>query len=122
MEPGQPAAENFIDAGGTVAEAFLHHEFRLVDQGGCIQFRGKRYETRTSLIGQKVGIAYDPADPTTIIVSHSHMPSFTAQPLRIGSYCSQAPVLPALQCSRWKPETSRLLDGLEERHKQSGSL
>ena len=111
---------NFIDA-GTVAEAFLHHEFRLVDQGGCIQFRGKRYETRTSLIGQKVGIAYDPADPTTIIVSHPHMPSFTAQPLRISSYCNQAPVLPAAM-QPLKPETSRLLDGLEERHKQSRQL
>ena len=73
---------------------------------------GKRYETRTSLIGQKVGIAYDPADPTTIIVSHPHMPSFTAQPLRISSYCNQAPVLPAAM-QPLKPETSRLLDGLE---------
>ena len=49
------------------------------------------------------------------------MPSFTAQPLRISSYCNQAPVLPAAM-QPLKPETSRLLDGLEERHKQSRQL
>lgn len=111
---------NFIDV-NTVAEAFLHHESRLVDQGGCILFRGKRYETKTSLIGQKVEIAYDPAAPTTITISHPSMPSFTAQPLKISSYCNQAPVLPAAKQPE-KPETSRLLDGLEARHKESHQL
>ena len=30
----------FLDA-SVVAEAFLHHEERLVDKGACISFRGK---------------------------------------------------------------------------------
>mgnify|MGYP007054492296 FL=1 len=49
----------FLDA-SVVAEAFLHHEERLVDKGACISFRGKKFETRPALIGCTVGIAYDP--------------------------------------------------------------
>ena len=35
----------FLDT-SVVAEAFLHHEERLVDKGACISFRGKKFETR----------------------------------------------------------------------------
>ena len=51
---------SFYDA-GVVGEAFLHHETRKVDRGGCISFRGQRYETRPSLIGSTVEISYDPS-------------------------------------------------------------
>lgn len=57
----------FLDT-GVVAEAFLHHESRRVDKGACISFRGSKYETKPSLIGAKVEIAYDPADPSRLTV------------------------------------------------------
>ena len=37
-----------------------------VDKGACISFRGRKYETKPSLIGYKVEISYDPAAPETI--------------------------------------------------------
>ena len=43
----------FLDT-TVVAEAFLHHETRLVDKGACISFQGRKYETMPSLIGYKV--------------------------------------------------------------------
>lgn len=55
-------ALTFLDT-ATVAEAFLHHETRLVDNGACIIFQGRKYETKPSLIGFKVEIAYDPSAP-----------------------------------------------------------
>lgn len=62
----------FLDA-AVVSEAFLHHEQRKVDRGACISFRGKRYETKPSLIGHTVEISYDPAAPEQITVSYQGM-------------------------------------------------
>lgn len=108
---------NFIDT-TVIAEAFLHHESRKVDKGACIQFRGKRYETKPSLIGSTVEIAYDPVNPEILTVSHPNMASFTAKPLTIRSYCDQSPAIP-LSMQAELPKTSRLLDGLEARHRES---
>lgn len=111
---------NFIDV-NTIAEAFLHHENRRVDKGACIQFRGRRYETKPELIGLKVEIAYDPANPEILTISHPGIDPFTAKPLVISGYCAQAPTLPpAMQAET--PKTSRLLDALEARHKESKRL
>ena len=107
----------FLDV-SVVAEAFLHHEERKVDKGGCISFRGMRYETKPSLIGHKVEISYDPAAPETITVSYPGYEAFTAQPIRIGEYCDKRPVLPA-SMQKQKPSTSRFLDALENRHAQT---
>lgn len=52
----------FLDA-SVVAQAFLHHEQRLVDKGACISFKGRKYEAKPALIGSKVEIAYDPTAP-----------------------------------------------------------
>ena len=41
------------------AEAFLHHEERLVDKGACISFRGKKFETRPALIGCTVAPGFE---------------------------------------------------------------
>lgn len=101
-----------------VAEAFLHHENRKVDKGGCISFRGRKYETKPSLIGHTVEISYDPAAPDTLTVRHSGIAPFTASPLQITSYCSQEPVLPAEMLPE-QPETSRLLDALEKKYQES---
>lgn len=84
----------FLDA-AVVSEAFLHHEQRKVDRGACISFRGKRYETKPSLIGHTVEISYDPAAPEQITVSYQGMDPFTAMPVRIGSYCDKSLALPA---------------------------
>ena len=107
----------FLDA-AVVSEAFLHHEQRKVDKGTCISFRGKRYETKPSLIGHTVEISYDPAAPEQITISHQGMEPFNAAPLKIGSYCDKRPTLSA-SMQEQTPTTSRFLDALEIRHKQN---
>ena len=107
----------FLDA-AVVAEAFLHHEERLVDKGGCISFQGRKYETKPSLIGCRVGIAYDPCAPETITVSHAGMEPFQAEPLKIGPYCDKAPSLP-ISMQPVQTESSRLLEALEKRHEEN---
>ena len=107
----------FLDT-SVVAEAFLHHEERKVDKGACISFRGRKYETKTSLIGSTVSIAYDPAAPETITVSCQGVEPFTAQPLKIGEYCDKTPAVPESMLPA-EAQTSRLLDALEKRHESS---
>ena len=107
----------FLDA-AVVSEAFLHHEQRKVDKGACISFRGRRYETKPSLIGHTVEISYDPAAPEQITISYQGMEPFTAAPLKIGSYCDKRPTLPA-SMQEQTPTTSRFLDALEVRHEQN---
>lgn len=111
-------ALTFLDT-TTVAEAFLHHEERLVDKGACISFQGRKYETKPSLIGFKVEIAYDPSAPGTIIVSYPGMEPFTAQPLKIGEFCDKTPTLP-VSMQETDPESSRFLDALEKKQQRSG--
>ena len=107
----------FLDA-AVVSEAFLHHEQRKVDRGACISFRGKRYETKPSLIGHTVEISYDPAAPEQITISYQGMEPFTAVPLKIGPYCDKGPTLP-VSMQEQTPTTSRFLDALEIHHKQN---
>ena len=107
----------FLDS-GVVAEAFLHHETRLVDKGGCISFRGKKYETRASLIGCTVEIAYDPSSPETITVRYKDMEAFTAQPVKMGAFCDKAPAIPESMQEK-EAGSSRFLDALEKKHAES---
>ena len=107
----------FLDA-SVVAEAFLHHEERLVDKGACISFRGKKFETRPALIGCTVGIAYDPMVPEILTVSYHGMEPFTARPLKIGAFCDKNPALPVSMQPK-EAESSRLLDALEKKQAQS---
>ena len=107
----------FLDT-AVVSEAFLHHEQRKVDKGACISFRGKRYETKPSLIGHTVEISYDPAAPEQITVSYQGMEPFTTVPLTIGSYCDKRPALP-VSMQEQTPTTSRFLDALEVRYEQN---
>lgn len=86
--------------------------------GACISFRGKRYETKPSLIGHTVEISYDPAAPEQITVSYQGMELFTAMPVVIGPYCDKSPALPA-SMQEQTPTTSRFLDALEKRHEQN---
>lgn len=101
-----------------VAEAFLHHENRKVDKGACISFQGRKYETRPSLIGFTVEIAYDPVCPETITISYPGMEPFVAKPVRIGAFCDKTPTLP-ISMQPKETDTSRLLDALEKRYEES---
>lgn len=107
----------YLDA-RTVGEAFQHHEVRKVDKGACISFQGRKYEAKASLIGFKVEISYDPASPEIITISYPGIGPFTAKPLEIDEYCDQKPSLPASMLAV-EPETSRFLDALEKRHRES---
>ena len=112
-------ALTFLDT-ATVAEAFLHHETRLVDKGACISFQGRKYETKPSLIGFKVEISYDPSAPETITVYYPGMEPFTAQPVKIGAFCDKNPSLP-VSMQEIVPESSRFLNVLEKKQEQSRS-
>lgn len=110
-------ALTFLDV-TVVTEAFLHHEERLVDKGACLRFKGRRYETKPSLIGCKVGISYDPMAPETITISHTGMEPFTAKPVKIGAFCGKSPILPAALQMK-ETESSRFLEALERKHAQT---
>lgn len=106
----------FLDV-KVVGEAFLHHETRTVDKGGLIRFGGRKYEAGPGLIGCEVTIAYDPMNNTSITVYYKDIPPFTAEPVKIGEYCSKA--LPVPRVISDPPTTSRFLDALEKKHNQS---
>lgn len=106
----------FIDS-TVVGKAFLHHEMRKVDKGACISFQGRRYETKTQLIGCTVEIEYDPNASEIITVKHPGVEPFEAKPLTIGSYCDSPQPLPA-HVSEVKVETSRFLDAIEKNYNE----
>ncbi|MCR5776379.1 MAG: DDE-type integrase/transposase/recombinase [Lachnospiraceae bacterium] len=107
----------FIDA-GVVAEAFMYHEKRRVNKGACISFKGRQYETKPSLIGYEVEVSYDPISPETVTISYPGIEPFKAKPLKIGEYCDKKETLPiAMQLE--SPGTSRFLDALDSKHKQT---
>jgi transposase InsO family protein len=107
----------FMDA-TVVGEAFQHHESRRVDKGACISFQGRKYETKTELIGHTVEIAYDPANPEIITVSSTGVKAFQAKPLTISAYCNpKQPVPPSIK--ELEPETSRFLDALEKNYNET---
>ena len=107
----------FLDT-GVVAEAFLHHETRLVDKGACISFQGRKYETKPSLIGCKVEISYDPMSPEVVRVSYPGITPFEAEPVKIGEFCSKTPALP-VSMQEQETEASRFLSALEKKHAKS---
>ncbi|MBR2701470.1 MAG: transposase [Erysipelotrichaceae bacterium] len=106
----------FLDS-KTVGEAFLHHEKRYVDKGGLISYNGRKYEAGAHLIGEQVVIAFDPKDDRTITVYPKRSPSFTASPVRIGEYCVRE--IPVPRAVAEEPVTSRFLDVLEKKHRES---
>ena len=107
----------FLDA-TVVGDAFRHHEQRRVDKAGCISFKGRRYETKTSLISRTVEISYDPFAPDEIMVYAAGMEPFAAKPLDISEYCNpKQPLPPGIDTI--EPETSRFLDALEQKYKRN---
>lgn len=106
----------FLDV-NLVAEAFLHHEVRMVDKSGCISFKNRKYEVGLSLIGAKVQISFDPMHHETITISYKGIDSFEAKSLVIGSSCSSTPKIPA-HLLPIEPEKSRLLNVLEHKYEK----
>ncbi len=113
-------ALTYIDT-SVVAEAFLHHEKRQVDKGACISFRGKKYETKPSLIGFEVEIAYDPMTPEMLTIHHPGIADFQARPLKIGAFCDKNPTLPVTM-QETEPKSSRFLDALEKKRDENHTI
>lgn len=107
----------FIDT-TVVGEAFLHHENRVVDKGGCIRFKGRKYEASAALIGATVEIAYDPQNTETIKVYYKDMDPIEAHAMKITEFCSKTPEVP-IAMQQNEPATSRFLDVLEKKYKES---
>lgn len=101
-----------------VNEAFLYHESRKVDKGGCISFKGRLYETKTELIGFTVEIAYDPNAPETVMVHYPGIEPFPAVPLKMEGQCAVSQKLPDTMLPV-EPETSRFLDALEKKYEET---
>jgi transposase InsO family protein len=106
----------FLDA-SRVAEAFLHHDTRVVDKAGCISFKSKKYEVGLSLIGATVDISYDPVNHERITVRYKDMDPIESKPLEIGEICKRSPKIPE-RLLPVEPSTSRLLDGLKKKQDQ----
>lgn len=110
----------FIDV-SVVAEAFLHHEERMIDKAGCFSFEGKMYEASVALANTKVEITYDPLNTETITVNYRGMEPVIARRVRIGSFADKKPDLPVSMTDKL-PETSRLLDALEKHYNEEHRL
>ena len=110
----------YLDS-GTVSEAFTRHETREIDKTGCFEFGGVTYEASVAYSGLKVEIAYDPMNTNTIEVRHGKLDVIKAHPIDIGPYAKKEPVLPA-GMAEVKPESSRLLDALEKKYKESHDM
>ena len=105
----------FMDV-SVVAETFLHHETRQVDNTGCFSFEGRKYEASTALSGCEVEISYDPMNTESITVSFPGIDPIEAHRVRIGAFADKKPELPVGMTK--KPESSRFLDALEKRYNE----
>lgn len=110
----------FIDV-SVVSEAFTHRERRKIDNVGCFDFDGRKYEASAAYANLEVEIAYDPLNTETIEVRHGKMDAIHAHPLRIGSFADKKPARP-LAMTNEDPETSRLLDALEKKYKEEHNM
>jgi putative transposase len=96
-ETGQPPLTRF-EAGwpeGTsprrpspdqLRQAFLWVATRQVAKTATVSLRGNTYAVDPALVGRKVELAYDPADPTRIEVSWRGAPMGAATPYRVGRH------------------------------------
>lgn len=104
-----------------VAEAFMNHETRKVDKSAFISVHGDKFETRTSLIGAKVEVTYDPSDLDTVYVSYKGEKPFPAKRVKISSFCEKTPSLPECMLDH-TPENSRLLGVIEKQRRDHQEL
>ena len=106
----------FLDV-SVVAEAFLHHESRRIDEAGCFSLGGVRYEAGAALANLEAEIAYDPMDMETVRVCCRGAAPLLAHRMEIGASASKVPAVP-MGMTGSIPETSRLLDALEKKYKE----
>ena len=106
----------FMDV-SVVAEAFLHHETRRIDEAGCFSLRGSRYEASAALANMEAEIAYDPMDMETAAARCRGTEPLQAHRMEIGAFSSKVPPVP-MGMTGSVPETSRLLDALEKKYKE----
>lgn len=88
-----------------------------MDKGGLISYKGRKYEAGAQLIGAQVTIAFDPMDDRTITVYPKDSAPFTARPVQMSEYCAKD--IPVPNAIAQEPVTSRFLDVLEKKHKDS---
>lgn len=55
-----------VPPGVDLDHVFLHRELRIVRKDGTVRFRGGFLEVRSSLVGTKVELRFDPFDPTAL--------------------------------------------------------
>lgn len=106
----------FMDV-SVVAEGFLHHETRRIDEAGCFSLGGSRYEASAALANMEAEIAYDPMDMETVAVRCRGTEALLAHRMEIGAFSSKVPPVP-MGMTGSVPETSRLLDALEKKYKE----
>lgn len=106
----------FLDV-SVVAEAFLHHETRRIDEAGCFSLLGNRYEASAALANLEAEVAYDPMDMDTVTVCCRGAAPVRAHRMEIGASASEVPPVPVGMTGNI-PETSRLLDALEKKYKE----
>ena len=106
----------FMDV-SVVAEAFLHHETRRIDEAGCFSLDGNRYEASAALANLEAEVAYDPMDMETVTVYCRGTAPVRAHRMEIGAFASKVPPVP-MGMTGSIPETSRLLDALEKKYKE----
>lgn len=106
----------FIDR-DLLAEAFLRREERIVDNSGCISFKGEKYEAGLPLIAQKVQVIYDPLYLDEIEIRYGTMTPFKARKLSIGEWVHH-PKEPLKTEPEATTDHSRFLKALEEKQKE----
>ena len=89
----------------------------MVDNAGCFDLKGKKYEASASLANLKVEVSYDPLNMETVTVRYGKMDSLQAHPIRIGAYADKKPERP-VGLTNELPDTSRFLDALEKKYKE----
>jgi len=105
-------------AEAALRDAFLHSDRRKVDKTGCISFEGSLYEVGLAYIGQKIEIRFDPSWQDEIEACPEGAEPFIAKKLLIGENCGAKRELPD-KMKAGEPNTSRLLDALEKKHREN---
>ena len=95
-----------------LAEAFLRRTHRIVDNSGCISFKGNKYEVGLPLAAQKVEVIYDPLYLDEIEIRYGIMKPFKAGKLEIGSWVNH-PKEPQKPETEIEADHSRFLKALE---------
>lgn len=109
-----------------VSEAFLRRASRIVDNSGCISFRGSKYEVGLPLASQKVDVVYDPLYLEEVEIRYGTMEPFQAGKLVVTGWVNH-PMEPTQPEAGPEAGPSRFLQALESiqaevRHRQAAAI